>query len=162
MDLGKELWRDECPEKYSEPKNGFFPGIITTIIVFVTNLFGNLELFQANIWVAIFVAAICSLFCFCIVFFMTRKVNDQYKGTYICVCEKGIYGCFNGGGKKKDFQLYYSELKNAKRHGAVMGKDLITIYAENKRDSVSLRLNNPARAADMINEKILSKKFFNK
>lgn len=96
------------------------------------------------------------------VIFATNYANKQWHGTYISVCEKGICGNYVYRGKKKSFQMYYSDIRNAKALKLSLRKNRLMIYAKVKKDSVQVMVNNPQRIADIINDKVLSKAFFNK
>lgn len=162
MDLGEELIRADCPEKYYTNKGTLLMSFLFAAFLFAFNLISSISTFDVSFSFALGIASICAVVGFFGVIFATDYANKQWHGTYISVCEKGICGNYVYRGKKKSFQLYYSDIRNAKALKLSLRKNRLMIYAKDKRSSVQVMVENPKRVADRINDKILSKTFFNK
>ena len=150
MQLGNELKKDTCPEKYC--KQGSFvaeslPILVSSLIVafFSGNLFqaSGVSVAVTVAVEAVFVAVIYGMF-----FFFMKGMKKRLAETCICVCEGGVLGiCALNGFKNRQFCLPYSQITRME-----VKKDRLFLYGAKER--VILTLKDAPGTAALIQSKL--------
>ena len=149
MNLGNELKRDACPEKYYKP-SGLIKDTIPTLISLIIVAFFSGSLFNGggiNTVVTVLIEIVFIGLVYTCIYFMFKGTRKRLSETYISVCENGICGVYPVTGmKNKAFSLRYDEIKKltAKR-------ELLTICTE--KETIRLTLSDASATAALINER---------
>lgn len=151
MNLGNELARDFCPEKYSSQGSIIKDTLPTAIVLVLISLWsgGLMGTSFSNIIVSIVfdVVVFCALYAF--IFFLMRGVKKRLAKTYISICEYGVKGvCPYNGYKNRDYSIYYKDISKIN-----VKKDQLFIYSKGSRTAV-FTLHNAAAAAELIKSKM--------
>ncbi len=148
MNLGNEIKRDSCPQKYCA-KSSVIKDSIPTIIALVIVAFFSGSLFNGSgmdIAVTIIIEVLFVVLMYGFVFLMFGNMKKRLAETYISLCEEGFCGVCQAGFKNRNFEHSYSDIKRI----LVRGERLF-IYPE--VGVIALTLNDATGVAELIKSK---------
>lgn len=146
MDMGNEIRRDTCPQKYTK-KGSFIKDSLPIIISLLVVAFFSGNLFVGsgmNTVLVVVIEIIIVLALYGVFYVFLGKMKKRQAETYISICEKGICGiCPLNGYKNKSFTLYYNEIARVNVKGE-------RLFVYSPKGNVSLTLNDAAGSAALI------------
>ncbi len=148
MNLGNEIKRDSCPEKYCA-KGSIIKDSIPTVIALVIVAFFSGNLFSGsglNIAITIIIEAVFVCGMYALVYLAFGGMKKRLAETYISLCENGLCGICQAGRKNRSFEYSYSDIKRI----SVKGERLF-IYPET--GVIALTLKDAAGVATIIKSK---------
>ncbi|MBQ7121120.1 MAG: hypothetical protein IJO03_02530 [Clostridia bacterium] len=154
MNLGNEILRDSCPQKYTEQGNLFKETLPVIVMLVLVSLWSG-SLFRGGGISGIATLVIEIIFVFgmyAFVFFVFKGSKKRLAETYISICENGVCGvCPLNGFKNRDFCVYYGSITNVKAK-----KDQLFIYSAGSKTAV-FTLHNASAAAALIQSRLNNK-----
>ena len=154
MNLGNEIARDCCPQKYTEQGNLFKESLPVIVMLILVSLWSG-SLFRGGgvggiATLIIEIVFVIGMYAF--VFFVLKGSKKRLAETYIVICENGVCGvCPLNGFKNRDFCVYYSSISKVRAK-----KDQLFIYSAGNKTAV-FTLHNASAAAELIQSRLISR-----
>ncbi len=151
MNLGNEIMRDSCPEKYSKAGSLFKETVPVIVALVLVSLWSG-SLFQGGgvggaITLIIEIVFVAGMYAF--LFFVLKGSKKRLSETYISICENGVCGvCPFNGFKNRDYCVSYNSITKV-----VVKKDQLFIYSKGDRTAV-FTLHKAREAAALIQSKL--------
>ncbi len=148
MNLGNEIKRDSCPQKYCA-KGSIIKDSIPTIIALVIVAFFSGTLFNdsgMDMALTIIIEVLFAGLMYGLVFLMFANMKKRLAETYISLCEEGFCGICQAGFKNRNFEQSYFDIKRV----LVKGERLFIYPATGV---IALTLNDAAGVAAIIKSK---------
>ncbi len=150
MDVGNEIKRDVCPQKYYEKGSVMKDTLSIVAVTVVISLFsGNLlEAGGLNTVVTLLIEALFVVVMYAMCHFLLKGSKVRLAETYISICENGICGVYPINGMKNgNFSLMYSEITKLS-----VKNDRLIIFSNKGR--IILTLVDAQGSAALINSRM--------
>lgn len=149
MNLGNELKKDYCPEKYYA-KGSIIKESMPTIVALVIVAFFSGNMFGAsgmNMAVTIIIEAIFVIGLYALMYVLFKGMKKRLAETYISVCENGVCGiCPVNGYKNRNFESSYEDINKMEVKGE-------RLFLYTKSGNVCLTLKDAKGTAELIKSK---------
>ena len=149
MDLGQEILRDKCPEKYCS-KNSFFSDILPILLASVVVAIMSGTMFNKagiNIFTTVVMDVLVIMFLCGLFLVLFSGVKKRLAQTYISVCEKGICGIRAINGYKNGmFEIVYADILKVTNKGE-------RVIIETKIGKIIMTLSKAEETVNLIKEK---------